>query len=361
MTPEERKRALICWAYLKALPSKKVALFKKHGPLWALRASLGELREEGLSEGQVEELVEGRERAEEEAKALDSMGAEVVGLEEGDRYPLLLSQIPDPPVCLFVKGEIRPDEPCIAVVGTRRASSYGRLVAERIARELASQGICVVSGLARGIDSSAHRGALEAGGRTLAVLGTGLDIAYPPENKELQEEIALRGALITEFPLGTMPHPWNFPQRNRIISGLSYGVVVVEAPEDSGALITAATAAEQGREVFAVPGDVTREKSKGCHRLIKEGAKLVEGASDIIEEIPALSGRPAPPLLKPPVEGLSPVEAKVFSCLELSEKHVDTIAAESGLPPGEVAKALTFLEIKGLCKRLPGDMFVRTA
>ncbi|HIE09258.1 MAG TPA: DNA-protecting protein DprA, partial [Armatimonadetes bacterium] len=297
----------------------------------------------------------------EEFKRLEGMGAKVVGIDDRERYPRLLLEIPDPPLCLFVKGDLRPDEPCVAVVGTRRASNYGRLMAERIARELASQGVCVVSGLARGIDASAHRGALEAGGRTIAVLGTGLDVAYPPENRDLQEEIARKGALLTELPLGTMPHPWNFPLRNRIISGLSYGVVVVEAPEDSGALITAATAAEQGREVFAVPGEVMSGKSKGCHRLIKEGAKLVEDASDIVEEIPALSERPPLPLLRPPIEGLPPSEARVFECLDLTEKHVDTIAAEAGLPPAEVVKALTMLEIKGLCKRLPGDMFVRTA
>ena len=285
MTLADRKRALICWAHLKALPSRKLALLRKHGLSWLLSAPPGELREEGLSDGQIEEVLEGRERAEEEARILDSMGAEVVGLDEGDRYPRLLSKIPDPPICLFVKGELRPEEPCVAIVGTRRASNYGRLVAERIARQLASQGICVVSGLARGIDTAAHRGALEAEGRTIAVLGTGLDVAYPPENRDLQGEIAKKGALLTELPPGTMPHPWNFPMRNRIISGLSYGVVVIEAPEDSGALITAATAAEQGREVFAVPGDVMSGRSKGCHRLIKEGAKLAEDASDVVEEL----------------------------------------------------------------------------
>lgn len=361
MLSEDRKKALICWAHLRAIPARKLALLKKKGLLWLLSAPPAEMKAEGLSEGQVEEVLEGREKAEEETKILESMGAEVVGLDEEESYPRLLSKIPDPPVCLFVKGEIFPDDPCVSVVGTRRASNYGRLVAEKIAKQLASQGVCVVSGLARGIDTAAHRGALEAGGRTIAVLGTGLDVTYPPENRDLQTEIAKKGALMTELPLGTMPHPWNFPVRNRIISGLSYGVVVVEAPEDSGALITAATAAEQGREVFAVPGEVMSGKSKGCHRLIKEGAKLVEDAHDIVEEIPALSGRPALPLLRAPLEGLSETEAKVFKCLDLAEKHVDTISAEAGLTSSKVAQALTMLEIKGLCKRLPGDMFVRTA
>ena len=360
MTLTDKERALICWSHLKAVPRRKALLFRKEGPLWPLRASPAELRRAGLSASQVEEVLEGRERAEEEARTLEAMGAQIVGLDDEGRYPRLLREIPDPPVCLFVKGDLRPDEPCVAIVGTRRASNYGRLVAERMARQLASQGVTVVSGLARGIDSAAHRGALEGGGKTVAVLGTGLDVAYPPENGDLQREIGRKGALLTELPPGTMPHPWNFPMRNRIISGLSYGVVVVEAPEGSGALITAATAAEQGREVFAVPGDVMSGRSKGCHRLIKEGAKLAEDASDVVEEIPALSGRPAPPLLRAPVEGLSPEEARVFECLDLTEKHVDTIAAEAGMPPGEVAKALTLLEIKGLCRRLPGDMFVKT-
>lgn len=201
-------------------------------------------------------------------------------------YPARLKNIYSPPVDLYIKGEFLPeDEIAVALVGSRKASQYGLELSEKLAYDLATRGITVVSGLARGIDSAAHRGALKAKGRTIAVFGCGIDYIYPPENKLLAEQIQERGALISEFPDKLSPKPYNFPRRNRIISGLSLGVVVIEAARTSGALITANFALEQGREVFAVPGKVNSDTSEGVHRLLKEGAKLVETVDDIIEEL----------------------------------------------------------------------------
>jgi DNA processing protein len=289
-----------------------------------------------------------------------------------------------------VKGSLSPGEISLAVVGSRLASTYGRYTTERLSRELALQGITIVSGLARGIDAAAHRGALAGKGRTLAILGCGLDITYPLENEKLAEEIAAHGALITEFPFGTPPNPPNFPARNRIISGISFGVVVVEAGEKSGSLITARIAAEQGRSVFAVPGTIDTAGSRGTHRLIKQGAKLVESVEDILEEIlpqagfqPAVFQAPcAPPFTEKQPDpdggeaaqteretaegpsssktaGLGEVERKLLALIAAKPVGIDTLIAASSLSPQEVLNGLLILELRGLIRQMPGKMFVR--
>ncbi len=281
-------------------------------------------------------------------------------------YPSNLSKIPDPPAVLFSSGPIEPrDLISIAVVGSRFASPAGIIFTEKLSYDLALSGITVVSGLAVGIDSAAHRGALKARGRTLAILGCGLDISYPSINADLGRGIALSGALLTEFPLGTPPLPGHFPLRNRIISGLSLGVVVVEAAEKSGSLITARFALEQGREVFAVPGIARSKRSTGTHRLLKEGARLVEGVEDILEEIrpvirPMTGAFPARE--KPASPDVAPAsssdETILLRILDKVPKHIDELVYETGIPIQRTAAVLLALELKGLVAQLPGKYFI---
>ena len=306
-------------------------------------------------------------------------------------YPELLRNIFDPPPVLYVKGTFSErDRLAVAVVGSRKSSSYGRLTAEKICLDLVSRGVTIVSGLARGIDSFAHRGALKGGGRTIAVLGNGVDYIYPRENRRLYEEIVEKGAVISEFPLGTPPDRKNFPVRNRIISGLSLGVVVVEAGDQSGALITADQALEQGREVLAIPGNVSSYTSRGTHRLIKQGAKLVETAEDILEELslsrmgagtqiqPRHSNPSRPILLRsperkgmissstfpkgettPPLEDLTEDEKSVYAVIGSEPLHVDEIVHRLQRPTGFVLGVLMMLEMKNKIKQLSGKMFIR--
>lgn len=275
-------------------------------------------------------------------------------------YPENLRYIYDPPQILYVKGNAAAlKREAIAIVGTRKASHYGKLVAEGLARDLAGRGLLVVSGLARGIDSAAHKGALSSGS-TVAVLGCGPDVVYPSENRKLLEEVANQGAVISEYPPGTPPNAWNFPARNRIISGLSLGVVVVEAEEKSGSLITVDCALDQGREVFAVPGNIFASTSKGPHKLVKQGAKLVTCTEDILEELAldTLFPRVAQPSFQGSA-GLTPAEDTVLQLLDVEPMPVDILAAKSGLVLGQLLSILTFLEIKGLVKQLPGQNFLR--
>ena len=316
-------------------------------------------------------------RAEAEITLVRKLGGEMLLLDDGV-YPSSLREIYDPPIVLYVKGAWSEclDQPCIGVVGSRKCSTYGQNAAIMLARDLAQRGVTVVSGLARGIDSAAHRGALEAGGRTVAVLGTGIDEVYPRDHKQLAAEILdCGGALISQFPLGTPPVSENFPYRNRIISGLSLGVVVVEAAENSGSLITARLAMEQNREVFAVPGNITSRNSFGTNYLIKgAGAKLVQQWQDIATE---LQPQIAATLLPPPIdvkkeetsiarrlsfipEGLSAPETSVFKLLTPdSPAHVDWLSDKSKLPISELTSALLSLEIRDLIRALPGRCFVR--
>jgi len=318
--------------------------------------------------------------AEREVALAGKLGIAIVTCED-PLYPKYLLNIYDFPPLLYVKGSLCPEEIPVAVVGSRLASAYGRYTTERLSRELALKGITIVSGLARGIDAAAHRGALAGKGRTIAVLGCGLDVIYPPENTKLADDITARGALITEFPFGTPPNAPNFPARNRIISGISFGVVVVEAGEKSGSLITARFAAEQGRSVFAVPGAIDTAGSRGTHRLIKQGAKLIENVDDILEEIlpqavrlPALSEKqpriPMPDSTQldpetmnaPPaadIAGLGETERKLFALVPQKPVEIDTLIITSGFAPQEVLNGLLILELRGLIRQLPGKMFVR--
>ncbi|MGE5850155.1 MAG: DNA-processing protein DprA [Candidatus Methylomirabilota bacterium] len=276
-------------------------------------------------------------------------------------YPRRLQEIASAPPVLYLRGTLAPDDDAaVAIVGARRATAYGETVARELAAELARRGLCIVSGLARGIDAAAHRGALDAGGRTLAVLGSGLDQVYPAEHKGLAAEVVAHGAMLSEFPLGTPPARLNFPRRNRIISGLSLGVVVAEAGVDSGALITAHHALEQGREVFAVPGRVHARYSEGCNRLIKAGAKLVETWEDVLCEL-APQVRPSRPrqTVGPPPPPLMPAEQQVYDILSGGPLHIDALIVRANLPGGRVASALVGLEMKGLVRQLTGKVFER--
>lgn len=279
-------------------------------------------------------------------------------------YPRLLDEVPDPPGVLFVRGSIEPcDALGIAIVGTRHASPYGIAQAERLASGLARAGYTIVSGLARGIDSAAHRAALNAGGRTLAVLGSGVLNVYPPENDQLARDVVANGAVISESPPLTPPLAGAFPQRNRIVTGLSLGVIVVEASERSGALISARHASEQGREVFAVPGRVDSRTSKGCHRLLKEGAKLVESVDDVLEELG--------PLVEPTQEAdgreiRSPAELKlneqeraVLDAIQSEPTTVDDVVFASQLEVSRVLSTLSVLEMRRLVRRVTGNRVVR--
>lgn len=276
-------------------------------------------------------------------------------------FPPLLKRIPDPPVLLYVKGNADlAGSDGIAIVGTRNPTSYGRRIAESLSSSLAGYGIPVISGMARGVDTAAHRGTLKAGGVTLAILGCGVDVVYPAENDTLYHSILEKGAVISDFPIGTEPAAPNFPKRNRIISGLSHGTVVVEAGHKSGALITGYLALEQNREVFAVPGPVGSMQSKGPNRLIKQGAKLIENAEDILQEIPkwksSLHAEPPP---APPIEAMSETERRLWEHLAGEPVHIDRLAEMCDLSTSESLSTLLGLEIKGYVKQLPGMKFVR--
>jgi DNA processing protein len=281
-----------------------------------------------------------------------------------EAYPSLLREIHDPPAFLYVYGTLRRESKNISIVGSRDATTYGQEVTHRLSADLASQGITVVSGLARGIDSAAHVGALAAGGETIAVLGCGLGTVYPSQNKELFHRIARQGAVISEFPFTATPEPHHFPVRNRIISGMSYGTVIVEATRKSGSLITAQLAAEQGREVFAVPGSVTSLRSTGTHSLIKQGAKLVEKVQDILDELPfkTTASRHHGNISKDCQSAqVSPTEKRVLAELGGSPIHIDHLIQQLSMTAADVSSLLLHLELKGLVTQSPGKRFARAA
>lgn len=274
-----------------------------------------------------------------------------------EEYPSLLKEIEDSPIVLYVKGEIVDDDRVsIAIVGSRKATSYGRIVTERMAEELTEAGFTIVSGMARGVDTIAHSAALRAGGRTIAVMGSGIDLIYPPENKILFERITGSGYVVTEFPLGTPPNKENFPKRNRLISGLSLGVVVVEATEGSGALITARAALEQNREVFAVPGNINSPNSAGTNELIRRGAKLIQRSDDIIEELAPLLRGFIRMRKNNPVD-LTDEEKEVCSKLTFEPRHVDDIVRDSRMPMQKILSLLLSLELKGIVSQTEGKRF----
>ena len=287
---------------------------------------------------------------------LDRIGGRLVTWDDAS-YPELLRQIHDPPLFVYVLGELAAaDTQAVAVVGSRDASPYGRHMTAVLCEGLAGAGITVVSGLARGIDAAAHEAALRAGGRTVAVLGSGIDVVYPSEHHRLHMRIAKTGAVVSEYPLGTQPDAENFPARNRIISGLSLGTVVVEATERSGSLITAQCAVEQGREVFAVPGPVGA-RTRGTHQLLRQGAALAEAADDVLREIaPHLRARPAPADRAP---NLSDLETAIVAQLDAVPRSVDEVIARTGLAAGTVLEALLVLELRGVVRQSPGQCFAR--
>ena len=275
-------------------------------------------------------------------------------------YPHLLREIGNPPPILYIKGNFkRDDNLAIAIIGSRTASYYGKKQAEKFTRSLVNIGFTIVSGMARGIDTIAHQVAINEGGRTIAFLGSGIDVVYPRENKKLMNNIIKNGVVVSEFPLGTEPVATNFPQRNRLISGISLGIVVVEATLKSGTFITVKWALEQGKEVFSVPGDIYRETSLGTNKLIQQGAKLIIDVDDIIEEFPFLNRKDFAPL--PPAKEieLSNSEKKVFDSMKESPLLIDNIIEEINLPSSKVLSILLSLEIKGLIKQLPGKRFIK--
>ncbi len=295
-----------------------------------------------------------------ELKRVQRLGIKLITLND-QAYPPRLKEIYDPPPLLWINGEIsEADHIAIAIVGSRGATAYGREISSRLSGDLAAAGVSVISGMALGIDSAAHQGALNAGGRTLAVLGCGVDVCYPKPNTDLFRRIPRQGALISEFRLGTKPEPGFFPLRNRVISGLSLGVVVVEAGSRSGSLITARLALEQNREVFAVPGRVASAKTQGTHALLKQGARLVETARDILDEItPQIKVKPPVPKQKAPVHEPDGKAGRIWEALSEGALHIDKLGRMIKLKPAEMAPLLLEMELKGLIRQLPGMRYIR--
>lgn len=362
-------KALLPWFRLKSVPGIGNHLFKRlidrfGSPEKALKATEQELQGvEGISRTLVRRMITHRiETSVKQDLALAAQkGVRIVTMTDPD-YPALLLQIPDPPPFLYVRGTLEPRAKAVAVVGSRIATGYGLTMAARLSAQLAACGVTVVSGMARGIDTAAHEGALQSGGRTVAVLGSGLETVYPVENRGLFQSIVRNGAVVSEFPMLTKPEPHNFPIRNRIISGMSYGTVIVEASKKSGSLITARLAAEQNREVFAVPGSVQSFKSGGTHTLIKQGAKLVENAQDILEEIAgAFFEDVRPSDRRPAADKASPAvtaeEAIVCGALGPYPVHIDDLGRKLCLPPGKLASILLRLELGGIVAQSPGNFF----
>lgn len=340
-------------------PARLRALLDCFGDIekaWLARA--GELQQAGLDRRTTANLQAARRSLdlERELARIQQAGVQVLTWESPD-YPGILRHIPDPPPVLYILGELLPeDDWAVALVGTRSASVYGKEAARRLAGDLAANGVTVVSGLALGIDTVAHQAALDAGGRTLAVLGSGVDVIYPAPNRRLAQAIVERGALISEYALGTQPERNNFPPRNRVISGLAQGVVVVEAGVRSGALITAEFALEQGRDVFAVPGSIFQRSCEGTNRLIRDGAIPVLAVGDVLEELNLLQVahqaeiRAAVPT--------TPVESCLLDLLSYDPMHVDELGRAAELPAATVASTLTLLELKGLARQAGAMSYV---
>ncbi len=360
---------LFYWLALNFIPGVGSVFIKRlldrfKTPEAVFRASLKELLEvEGLGEKVASAIRKGppEEAIKRELSLLEKWNAKIITLRD-EVYPDRLRNIYDPPPLLYLRGELKKeDELAIAIVGSRKTTPYGRWVTEKIGRDLARYGVTIVSGMARGVDSMAHWGAISGGGRTIAVLGCGVDVVYPPENRNLFGKILDQGAVLSEFPMGSPPEGGHFPKRNRIISGLSIGVVVVQASADSGSLITANYALEQGREVFAIPGNIGADGSRGTNRLIKDGAKLVESSEDILEEILPQWKREKESVEEVETRGpeLDKEERILYEMLGETPLHIDLLIRESQLEPGKVSSLLLNLELKGLIAQWPGKCFSR--
>jgi len=321
------------------------------------RSQIAGLRAEAITS--LANPTELRKNGELELERLARFGARAISCDDPE-YPPLLRQVNAPPPVLYLLGNPDLLQPCgIAIVGSRAATHYGRRIASSLARDLTRQGVVVVSGMALGIDTEAHAGALSAGGGTIAVCGCGLDLIYPPQNRKLHQQIRECGLLLTEYPLGTRPDAFRFPARNRIIAGMSYGVVIVEAAQKSGSLITAGMALEEGREVFAVPGQIDSCKSAGTHWLLQQGARLITSAADIIEELPSCQkSEQSPTATTEAAQETSSLAPSILALLKFIEPYPmkrDTLIALSARPAGRVAEALLLLELEGLIEMLPGD------
>ena len=362
----DRKNAFL-WLALSRIPGVGNVIYNRliekfHTPENVFQSTPDELKKvEGIRSKTIAAIsnFKGNDWAKRELGQIEKLGITLLTLND-ELYPRILKTIYDPPPILYLKGELQEgDSLSLAIVGSRSASAYGKDITMRLARSLTQRGFTIVSGLARGIDTAAHKGALKAGGRTLAVLGSGIDVIYPWENNTLAENIAQNGAVMSEFPFGTPPEAAHFPSRNRIISGLSLGTVIIEASFRSGSLITARLALEQGREVFAVPGNVDSPWSKGTNRLIKEGAKLIMDPEDIIEEVLPQYERPSRLEDRKPAEPieLTPESQKILDLIEANPVHIDTLIQKSGLPSGQVSSLLLDLELKSLVKQLSGKKF----
>jgi DNA processing protein len=317
---------------------------------WA--ASETQLRQCGLDRQSIANILSLRPKIDllAELTKVERLGAHILTLAD-EAYPELLRKIADPPAVLYVKGELcAEDTRALSIVGTRRATQYGRDVAHQFAKQLAKHGVTIISGLAHGVDSASHLGALEGGGRTIAVLGCGIDRVYPNDNQKLAAQIREHGALVTEFPIGMPPEARNFPRRNRIISGLSLGVMIVEAPEKSGAVLTASVAAEQGREVFAVPGNIFNPTSVGTNRLIQDGAKLVLTVEDILDEFEIVHQDNQIRRTTERIAPMSADETLLLEYLTADPIHIDDLVRLCGLAVSNVTTALTLLELKGLAR-----------
>jgi DNA processing protein len=377
--PNEQRMHWLALALTPSLGAVRARKLAEHfgGVDHVFRASLTELEAAGLRAEAAQSIALGKSiaLAEEESVRAAAAGAEIVSFDD-PAYPMLLRNIYDPPILLYVRGDRSLlESPSVAIVGTRHPTPYGIGMAQRLSADLASRGLTIVSGMARGVDTCAHKGALEGKGRTVAVWGTGIDVPYPRENKKLSDAILdAGGAVVTEFPMATFAAPQNFPIRNRIISGLSIGVLVVEAGEYSGTRITARNALEQGRDVYAVPGNVTNRQSWGPNTLIKQGAKLVATWEDVWEELPPevrlrLEQQATPATETPSTaslfqEGqLSPHERRVYRLLKADESvHIDELMErlEPDLSSSEIFAALFELELAGKIRQLPGKNFVRS-
>ena len=369
------------WLMLKMLPGLgDIALYPLLQTLGSPERVFGAAPDElmkigSCSSSQIQTIIQGPDHAvqqavDQELRNLERSNIELLSCVD-PAYPSMLHTIHDPPILLYMTGNMRTFEaPSLAIVGSRRANHLGTRVTEQFSQELASMGFIIVSGLARGIDAAAHRGALAGGGETIAVLGCGIDRTYPPEHASLRESIEANGVILSEFPLQSPPHAYHFPKRNRIISGLSLGVLVTQATAKSGSLITARLAAEQGREVFAVPGSVKDEQSRGPHELIKQGAKLVDQVHDILEELaPRLDEGLKNPVQKDPENSeefplqlpvqLKEEEVVVYNLLSYEPTMLDDLIVQSGIGAGTLNGLLLSMELKGIIRCLPGSRAVR--
>lgn len=358
----DEKKYWVGFNHVKGIgPAKLQLLLDQYGSAEsAWNATESDLARVGLDARTIESFVETRRKLDLDrclARLIDN-GIKVLTWSSPD-YPELLGQISAPPPVLYASGQLEPvDQWAVAVVGTRRLSAYGKVIARELVAGLVANGITIVSGMARGIDAIAHKTALELNGRTLGVLGSGLDELYPPEHKRLAEQImAGQGAILTEYSIGTPPDSHNFPARNRVISGLSLGVVVIEAGEKSGALITARFAVEQDREVFAVPGNINSPVSMGTNRLIQQGAKLVTGVEDILDELNLRMVAEQTELLT--IVPATAEEAAILAQLSTSPVHIDEVSRLSGLPSSMVSGTLTLMELKGMVQQVGGMTYVK--